>query len=149
VYQVLAEELEQRGRQRPLNASELAILRRALFGVADLRFDLNEFNEALRLYQALQQRYPRQVEGLIACQRIWLCVGVIVQPPEQAREVREAVKLAVRAAQSDLEVMDENSELFRGPGVWTKQDWQNWLTWVNGKLNEATQPPPRVNPLAN
>jgi len=146
-YQTSAAELEQRSRKGPLAAPELVILRRALFGIADVRFERNEFHEALRLYQGLQQRYPKQVEGLIACERIWRCVGVITSPPDQARLVRDAAKAAVQVALADLQAMKPESEQFRGPGVWSRQDWQQWLAWVSEQLADA--PPARPNPLIN
>jgi TolA-binding protein len=146
-YQASAAELEQRSRKGPLAAPELVILRRALFGIADVRFERNEFHEALRLYQELQQRYPKQVEGLIACERIWRCVGVIASPPDQARFVREAAKAAVQAALADLKAMNPASEQFHGPGVWAHQEWQQWLAWVSEQLASAETPAARPNPL--
>ena len=140
-YQTLADELEAKAREGALAPGELVLLRKALFGTAELRFEMNEFSEALRRYQTLQEKYRKQVEGLIACQRIWRCVGVMVDTPEQAKLVRNATLAAVKMAQADLDTMPEDSEAFRGGmGVWTKSHWQQWLNWVRERLNPAAEP---------
>lgn len=139
-FQGLADELEAKGRSKALSDKDRAMLRSALFGAADLRFDLNDFPEALRRYQLLQEKYPKQVEGLIACQRIWRCVGVMVETPEQAKAVRATAIVAIKRAQDDLDSMPANSPAFDGGmGVWRKEDWQTWLRWVSDQLSPPTK----------
>jgi len=145
IYQGIADELEGKAvRAKELTGSELTLLRKSLFGAADLRFDMNDFSESLRRYQGLQEKYRKQVEGLIACQRVWRCVGVMVETPEQAKAARLAALDSVKFAQADLEPMPTDSPVFNGGmGVWRKEDWQNWLRWVGDQL----QPPmPTVRP---
>jgi hypothetical protein len=132
-YQKLAVELEHQSRDSPLSPTEVVLLRKAHFGEADLLFDMNDFCEALRRYQVLQEKYRKHVEGLFACQRIRKCVGVMVSPPEQARLAQNAAADAVKKAQEDLEAMPADSEVFRGGvGVWTKDNWARWLLWCQG-----------------
>ena len=135
-YQSLADDLEARAKINPLGPEELKMLRAALFGAADQIFEKNDFDEALRRYEILQQRYRRQVEGLIACQRIWTCWGKMKSSPAQEQRATKAVQNAVKNAMDDLREMDENSPAFHGGGgVWKKQDWHNWLRWVNEQFH--------------
>ncbi len=147
VYQDLADELRRKAARQPLPRDQSVILRKALFGMAEMHFDMSDFSEALRRYQRLQQDYRQQVEGLIACNRIWMCVGVMVETPEQIRLAREAAQQSVKTARSDLDAMPHDSEVFRGPGVWSRANWQTWLDWVHGQLNPPSPAAGRPDPL--
>lgn len=149
VYQDLIDDLNRKAAQTPLTADEFVLKRKALFGIADMHFDLSNFSEALRRYQRLQQDYPKQVEGLIACNKIWHCVSAMVETPEQIRTARDAAQKAVNQARADLEAMPADSDVFRGEGVWTKTNWLTWLNWVDRQLNPTPLPPTRPNPLIN
>lgn len=132
-YQDLGDELESKARHKKLVVAELHLLRKSLFGAADLLFELNEFSQALRRFQALQEKYRQQVEGLIACQRMWRCYSVMRELPEGAK-AREVVLEAIKLAQADLEKMDADSPAFVGTGVWRKNDWHNWFRWVSEQI---------------
>jgi tetratricopeptide (TPR) repeat protein len=149
VYQSLADELKERGTTRPLTKDESIMLRKALFGIAERHFDMNNFTEALRLYKVLQQDYSKQVESLFACLGIWKCVGVMVESPEQMRLARAAAASSIQLARADLDSLPADSEFFRGEGVWTKDNWLSWLDWVQAQLNPPAAPATRLNPLLN
>lgn len=135
VCQGLLDDLE-RKKPADFDPTEQALYRRALFGAADARFDMNEHVEALRRYEAIQPRFRKKIEGLVACQRIWRCVGVMVASPEESRAVREAARKAVALARADLLDMPADSEAFRGgAGVWSREDWNGWLAWVSDQLD--------------
>ncbi len=91
VYDALADELEHKARQTPLVPKELGLLREALFTAAELKFNMNEFPEALRRYEVIQDKYRKKAEGLIACQKIWHCVAVLIDSPSQARMAVAAI----------------------------------------------------------
>jgi tetratricopeptide (TPR) repeat protein len=137
----VADELEHKTRQSSLSQAELNLLRKALFGAAEVKFDMNDFAEALRRYQSIQDKYRKQVEGLIAGQRIWRFVGVMVDTPEQRLKARTATQEALKKIRSDLENMPEGSDAFSGgEGVWTKRRWEEWATWVDGELARLGSP---------
>jgi len=136
-YQEIVEELETKGRAGDLSAGEQAILRRALFGAADARFDRSEFNEALRLYQGIQTRYRKKIESLLACQRTYKCVGVMIDSPTQIKLVHSAALQAVAYAREDLASLTAEADIFRGPGVWSKDEWTSRLAEINERLLPA------------
>jgi len=140
VCEALADELEHKAREGPpLVQAELNMLRKALFGAAELRFEMNDFNEALRRYESLQDKYRKQVEGLIAGQRIWRLFGVMGDTPEHRKKAHVAAAEAIKKAKADLAEMPEASEAFKGEGVWTRKMWEDWARQVDSRLN--TLPP--------
>jgi TolA-binding protein len=149
IHQNLADELKQRAAKRALTNEEASVRRKALFGIADRQFDMDNFTQALQLYERLQQDYSKQVESLIACYGIWRCAGVMVQSPEQIRFVREAAQNAAKTARADLEAMPADSEVFRGNNVWSRAQWLSWLDFVESRLSPTATPVIRTNPLAN
>ncbi|MBI3411461.1 MAG: hypothetical protein HY040_24295 [Planctomycetes bacterium] len=146
VFQRLADDLEAKSKANPLTAVELDLLRKARFGAADTRFEQDDFSEALRRYQILQETYRAKAEGLIAFNRIWKCVPVMVGIPQQERLVHDAARAALQKAQADLKEMSADDPGFRGPGVWPKDVWLRHIEWVNSELNPTTPSPAPPQP---
>src|SRR5262249_55889786 len=97
-FQRLTADLETRSQVRAVSADEKVLLRNASFAEADCRFEDDDFQLALIGYEKLAERYFQQVEGLIACQKIWYCCGRITEPA-QAREALAKARLALEAAE--------------------------------------------------
>jgi Flp pilus assembly secretin CpaC/tetratricopeptide (TPR) repeat protein len=131
-YESLANEMEHKSRQTAIPPTEVVLLRDALFGAADLKLEMHEFSEALRRYESLQEKYPRQLAGLMACHKIWRCIGYMWDTtPQQRNLARAAAAEAVKKAKADLDAMPEDSEIFcGGPDVWSKATWQRLLGWI-------------------
>lgn len=145
-YQAVAEELEARARMAELSGEEKSILRRALFGSADARFDMNELNEALRLYQGIQARHRKKIESLLASQRIYKCVGVMIEPA-QIKLVHAAAIQSVSNAREDLAALPADADVFQGTGVWTKEDWTSRLQEWLERLNPSVVAPKSSGPI--
>lgn len=139
-FRELADELGAHERARRLTDLEQVLLRRAQFGQAEDQMLMGEFAEALRLYQAVLARHRGQIEGLLACERIWELVGKMNQTPSQQEQVRAAARAALKLAEEDLAKMPADSEHFRGQGVWSKDEWQRWASFVQSQLNAAAAP---------
>jgi len=73
------------------------------------------------------RKYRKQVEGLIACQR--LCNIGCVMKEYVAQDRKHAPRLeALKKAQADLETMPKNSDAFRGqPGRLVQGRLQRWI----------------------
>jgi tetratricopeptide (TPR) repeat protein len=103
---------------RSLSPDEERMARQAAFAVAGCRFDLGQFDEALRLYEELARRHRNQVEELIALRHVWQCHGVKFQP-DHARRTLDAVREALR--QLPDSAFDNTADLR------TRRWWEEWL----------------------
>jgi tetratricopeptide (TPR) repeat protein len=96
-------------------------LHQAEFMVADCCFDLEQFEEAARIYDILADRYRYRVDGLTALKQSYRCYMALHQP-EKARE-------ALNRLRETLRVLDEN--LFKGqPDDMDRKGWLKWLEWA-------------------
>ncbi len=140
-YQALADDLRERGRQRPLTEFEAVLSRRSLLGLAECRHDLGEFIEALHEYQALLQQHRARIETLIACERIVQLRDFVPKadflPPAALREIAAAAREAVARAGEDLKAMDPAAPEFQGERVWSWQRWQLWVVAEQKRLAAA------------
>jgi tetratricopeptide (TPR) repeat protein len=144
VYQTQSDQLEPKVSQNTYTALELGYFRKALLGAADLCFDMNDYDAALRRYQVMQKKYRKRVEGLVACQRIYHCTRYMVETPEHQQKGRMALDAAHKMAQADLEAMPADDKAFSaGQGVWSKADWQEWLRRVGEQLHPPANAPAR------
>jgi tetratricopeptide (TPR) repeat protein len=97
------------------------ILNQAEFKVAECAFDLDQFAEAARLFDALADRYRYRLDGLKALRQLTQCYWAMHQP-DKAQE-------ALRRLRATLEVLDEN--LFAGqPDEMSRKGWFRWLDWA-------------------
>jgi len=141
-YDTLADELENKARQSsPLSQTDLGLLRNALFEAADLKFQMNDFDEALRRYENLQEKYRKQVESLFACRFIWQCVGSMTATADQRKKATIAAKEAINKAKADLEIIPAESGSFKGDGVWSKKQWEDFVGRVGELVNRPMVPP--------
>lgn len=146
-YLVLMQDLEHKVISEP---EEEKLLRKAAFMAADLHYELGNYVEALQRYQDLQKRHRKQFAGLVACLRVWRCLGVMVSP-DQAPLAQQAARDALTLAHQDLAEMPADHEAFRDrPGGWGKQEWQDWVTRTREQLRPtptaAATPPPTSAP---
>lgn len=138
-YQGLAEELEIRSKNQPLGKIEQILLRRAWFGLGECRLDSEEYFEGLRVFRRLQQQQPRTLEGFYASLRICNLAEVFKEPEVQAKQFQEMAKDSLRLLAEDLKSMPEDHELFRTPGVSSREQWQQWTASMQNKLATPTK----------
>src|SRR5207237_4336693 len=79
-FQKLVDDLQARQAAAPLPQGEAALLRQALFGLADCRFDLTSYAEAVPLYIRLANQHPPQVDSLLALRRLSRCYKMMDKP---------------------------------------------------------------------
>jgi tetratricopeptide (TPR) repeat protein len=128
-YQTLADDLEAQRPARPLSETEALILRQSLFAVAACRFNLGNYDEAIRLYDNLARRFQNQVEGLYAVKDlfdIYMLRGDLVK----AKATLERFRLL-------LDALDDSA--FQGrPAGEARAAWENWLKNANKQLRELS-----------
>jgi tetratricopeptide (TPR) repeat protein len=111
---------------RRLTPAEDGICRQAALAVAECRFDLGHFDEALRLYEDLARRYRGEVEGLIALRFMWQCHGLKFQY-EQARRALDQIRQSLR---------DMPATAFDNSNEWRSRRW--WEEWLREKSRPNT-----------
>ena len=92
--------------------------RQAAFALAECRFDLGQYDEALRIYEVLSVRYHHQVDGLIALRAAWQCHGVKMKH-EQARATLERIRVTLR--EMPASAFDESTD------IRSRRWWENWV----------------------
>jgi tetratricopeptide (TPR) repeat protein len=127
-YQKLVDDLESAQLQQALTAEQEAILGQVRFAVADCRYDLGKYPEALYLYNVLAKRYENTVEGLIALKHACRCHFAMSQL-DKARAVVEQIKAALPRTTFDGTADNR-----------TRAWWENWLA-DQGKLRDLPRGP--------
>jgi tetratricopeptide (TPR) repeat protein len=147
-YQQLAEDLDSRALQQPLGSWETALLRKARFAVADIRFDMGQYTDAIRRYQEIVRVYRRQLGGLVACLRLYRCCAVPFDDPADSRRIQDIARVTVLQTLEDLKTMDAGDEAFQANPEWTKETWRTRLLEVSARLSPtpATMSPAVRNP---
>jgi tetratricopeptide (TPR) repeat protein len=143
-YQALAEELERTRASRKLEVAEDALLRKALFLVADCCFELpTGFEEALYRYKELGQRFRGQIEELQATQKLVHCC-LLTGDARQAQTALQTARLALEAASANLAQMPEG-EFRRAGNRLSRSEWRDLLNNLSGNLATFPQlaPPPK------
>lgn len=117
LYDQIRVELERRDERR-LSRLERLQLRNSWFYVGDCAFDLGEFEESIRRYDAARERYPGEAASLVAMVQI---VNAYVELGELER---------ARTAQARAQRFYEGLP----PTAWSdpdlpmdREDWQRWL----------------------
>jgi tetratricopeptide (TPR) repeat protein len=144
-YQGLAEDLRARAIDRagPLSLNELIVLRRAYFGLGQCHFDRNEYEEGLRVFQKLQEEYRQTLESLYAGLRICNLAEVFREPRERARRYQESAAKSLHLIKDDLQAMNSEHEVFKMPGVSSRE---NWLDWADKMEKKLAAPAKQVSP---
>src|SRR5262249_27010381 len=112
-----------------------AMLRRASFGAADCPFSLGDYDDAVRRYRQLEQRYAKQVGQLFALATLWRCHYHLAQPlsPQPKRDHLEKADQALDDLATALEGMPESA--FDGSGEeFRRRFWERWYARVGLKL---------------
>jgi tetratricopeptide (TPR) repeat protein len=135
VYQKLADHLDSTS-LKSAGPVDARLLREASFAVAECRYDLGELPEALRLYKVIFQRYPRQVDSLQACVKIYQCYWAM-SGPEKTRAL-EDLRVAVQLSLNNLPAMPP--EAFDPQRSSTREGWLRWLNDVQAYLNQSRAP---------
>ena len=136
-YQGLAEELELRGRVN--RSGRLSnILRAPGSAWVNAILDTEEYHEGLRVFRRLQQQHPRTLEAFYAC--ICNVAEVFREPELQAKRFQEMAKDSLRLPVVELKSMPEDHELFRTPGISSREQWQRWADSMQTKFAAAWSP---------
>jgi TolA-binding protein len=120
-YEKLVEELAARAETGSLAASESSMLNQAAFALADCRFDLGDYKEALKIYDFLAQRHPKKPEQLTALSQLWRCYWALDQV-DKARQIAQQVAAALKELDETTFKNQQDHPI--------RKEWQQWLDWA-------------------
>jgi tetratricopeptide (TPR) repeat protein len=123
-YQKLAEDLA------PLQAADPAcdkypgILRHAEVGVAECQFELNHYQDAVRSYERLVERYPNDAECLPALKQITRCYWIL-RDRDKARATIGRVKTTLgKLPDAALKTLQD---------LQSRKEWEEWIDWAESQ----------------
>jgi tetratricopeptide (TPR) repeat protein len=120
-YEKLVDDLTGLEARGLLKVDGQKILHKAEFMVADCCFDLEQFEEAARIYDILADRDRYRIDGLTALKQSFRCYLAIHQP-EKARESLNRLRETLRQL---------NDNLFKGqPDEMDRKAWLKWVEWA-------------------
>ncbi len=114
--------LNQRREKTPLSSLEKAILRNSYFAVGAAWFDLQQYENAIRAYSTVINRYQHDPEALEAfvqmakCYRRW-------QKPVEARGTLQQAKLVLNRMKPDAPFAEVTNN--------TQREWSELLDWLS------------------
>lgn len=113
-----------------LSREDESLLKQALFGVADCRYEEGQNDESIRLFQKLADSSPNQIDGLIALS--YMCRGYWAkEQPKKVRQLWNQIQLTLK--QMDPAAFDGTSE------TRTRGWWESWLANVDRQLRQCEQ----------
>ncbi len=118
-YQAMREDLEARQTVGGLSEDEEALLRKVRFWIMNCRFTQGGeyYPEALRLARELADRYAQEPEGLLACQLMWSCAGILGRPNDYQEALARARKI--------LDGLPDGA--FQRPGMVPRNQFKDWI----------------------
>lgn len=143
-YQVLADELKRSAREQPLDKNDATLLRRALFGMGDCYLDGEEFSEGLTVFQELQVKHRKTLEGLYASSRICYTVDQMRPTMKESAKLKEQAMESLRMLLEDIKEMPPDHEIFRTKNGMSRPEWVRWAETIQLHL---LAPPKKDSPL--
>jgi hypothetical protein len=140
-YQQLADELEALAHKKQPSKLEQTLFRRAWLGIGECYLDNEEYLEALRIFNEVQAKHRRTLEGFYASTFIYF-VACRMQYQARAKsqmdQVRETAKESVRMLLEDLRALPNEDEIFQGKGARTREAW---LSIARASQSQLMAPP--------
>jgi tetratricopeptide (TPR) repeat protein len=139
-HKELADELEQTAARTQLTPHEQTLLRRAKLSIGGCYLDGERHAEAMDKFKELQTKHRRTLESFWASR--FICYALYRMPLQdmpklQADEFRTRAKESVRLVAEDVTAMPPDHEVFRGKGVWQRDDWLRWTDDARKQLDAA------------
>jgi tetratricopeptide (TPR) repeat protein len=132
-YEKIIDDLDaRRASAGPLPEAEATLLRKALFELADCRFDRGDYDEAELIYQSLVDRYPDQIHALKALYRLFQCHLLQMTGPDGRtnpvvfRQQQELCHETLKKARSLMNRLDD-AAFPEQPESETRHAWERKL----------------------
>jgi tetratricopeptide (TPR) repeat protein len=120
----------------PLPEADARLLTQARFALADCRFRLGAYTDAIPIYRGLANQYDQQLEGLVAHQQLYFCY--VMMPGKPAANLPDAQHTLQEMHQA-LEQIDESTYQGR-PEAQKLATLKRWLKTEEERLQMALPP---------
>jgi tetratricopeptide (TPR) repeat protein len=130
-YQKLFDDLEAKRMKGSPSDAETVLLRNSLFRLAACRFDLGQYDESARLYDALVSRYQQSCDGFLALKQLYVC-QVMTVPLDKPQ--RDRARATLQRARALLDALDDSAFQNRPPSE-SRQESEKWLKERQGSLD--------------
>jgi hypothetical protein len=121
-FQEVEDRLLRRKESSPLNPEETKLLRQTSFAASECAFYLGDYEECVKRYERLADRYQTQVEGLMALSQLWQCYSVYLDDAKKA----EYVVSRMRTMFQNLKDTDFDGSTQER----SKRFWEKWFEQV-------------------
>ena len=138
-FQKLVDELQARQAAAPLQENDATLLRQARFALAECRFDLGLYTDAIPVYISLENQCEHQVEGLLAQKQLCLCYLAAMSPDKP----QENLDLAAKTLERMRALFDQlDGAAFQGrPIEESREELERWLKSQQQQLKDLVKPP--------
>jgi tetratricopeptide (TPR) repeat protein len=121
VHLRLQTRLQEKQRQQELTAVERAILRNTYFAYADIVFDLEDYERAIKAYLAAAHRDPQDPHSLDALVQLASCYRRL-NAPNEARGTLLQAKAVLARMQRDMK--------FEQTTRYNRENWNELIGWL-------------------
>jgi tetratricopeptide (TPR) repeat protein len=109
------------------------------FIAARCRFNLGQYDEALRLYERLAERHPSGVEGLLALGGTVSCHAGLLQAAKSAKSAKSRDE-ALRHADKIRQRLAEMQALLPTVDGLARQEWEKWVRDATERSKSPRRP---------
>jgi hypothetical protein len=123
-FQEVEERLLRKKADGSLTPDEAKLLRQTSFAAAECSFYLGDYDDCVKRYEALADRYQSQVEGMIALSQLWQCYSYLKDQKKAEYIVVRMQNVFQGLKASDFDGVTEERK---------KSFWEKWLGSVTEK----------------
>jgi tetratricopeptide (TPR) repeat protein len=137
-FQKLVDDLQARQAAAPLQENDALLLRQARFALAECRFDLGLYTDAIPVYISLANQCEHEVEGLSALKQLYRCYLASMSPDKP----QENLDLAARTLETMRALLAQlDSAAFQGrPVEESRAVLEGWLKSQEQQLKDLKGP---------
>jgi tetratricopeptide (TPR) repeat protein len=125
-FQILVDDLQARQATSPLAEADAKMLTQARFALADCRYSLGHFLDAIPIYSSLANQYHQRVEGLHARRELYRCYVALMELEQKPGPNLQLAQDALEDMRQSLDQLDDAA--FQGrPEAEQRAVWARWI----------------------
>lgn len=132
-YQKLREDLLTAQRHGSLSDGDVAVLREAELAEIECRYNLGQYESAVRLGEELAERRRHQAESMLALKQVLRCywvMGLAETDKAKKSDLNNRAKQVVALARTRLAELGDSAFAGRPDATHDRRWWEQWLDWA-------------------